>query len=350
MIARGGREPDLGARRIRALRGAKQPPDPWRPVGVLTEDERLPGARPPRVAPALTLLLAGAECPFTCVFCDLWRHTLDGPTPEGALAAQVRRALAGLAGSEREALAGGVLKLYNASNFFDPRAVPAADLPEIAVLARAFSRVVVECHPRLVLGPGAELWRRFSGLLDGRLEVAMGLETVHPEAFESLGKGMELGDFARAAAALRAEGVDVRAFVLVGVPRVPAEEAVEWAVRSAVHALGAGACHVALIPLRPGNGALEELSRRGEVSYPVLDDLEQALERALDLPAARAGAVVTADLWDLERLAACMACLPARRDRLRRANLTGCLDRVDRAQPCAACGVVPAVGLTGGPA
>ena len=335
MIAGGGAAPGLGPRRIRELRGAKQPPDPWRPISALTEEERVPGAAPAAVAPAFTLLLAGAECPFTCVFCDLWRHTLDGPTPEGALAAQVRRGLAGLERTEREALAGGVLKLYNASNFFDPRAVPPADLPEIADLAGPFSRVVVECHPRLVLGAGAELWRRFADLLDGRLEVAMGLETVHPEAFEGLGKGMKLEDFARAAAALRAEGVDVRAFVLVGAPRVPAEEAVEWAVRSTAHALEAGACHVALIPLRSGNGALEELARLGKVAYPVLGDLETALEGALDLPAAWAGAVVTADLWDLERFAACPACLPARRERLRQANLTG---RLAPAAPCASCG------------
>jgi len=334
----------LTARRIRELRGAKEPPDPWRPVAALSEEERLAGAGPPVVAPSLTLFLAGAECPFTCVFCDLWRHTLEGATPEGAVAEQVRRALAGLPGVEREALAGGVLKLYNASNFFDPRAVPPSDLPVVAGLARPFGRIVVECHPRLVLGPGAELWRRFAGLLDGRLEVAMGLETVHPEAFGGLGKGMALEDFARAAAALRNEGADVRAFVLVGVPRVPAEEAVAWAVRSAAHAFEAGACHVALIPLRSGNGALEELAGRGELSFPSLDDLEEALERSLDLPAARAGAVVTADLWDLERLAACSSCLSARRERLRRANLRG---RLEPPGPCAACGFGRGAGAAG---
>ncbi len=332
----------LTARRVRSLRGAKVPPDPRRPLAVLREEERLPGRRPrPVTVPALTLLLAGAECPFTCVFCDLWRHTLDGPTPEGAIAEQVRHALAGLGGPAREALAGGVLKLYNASNFFDPRAVPPGDLPAVAALARPFGRVVVECHPRLVLGAGAELWRRFAGLLAGRLEVAMGLETVHPEAFRGLAKGMELADFARAAATLRSEAVAVRAFVLVGAPRVPAAEAVEWAVRSADHAFAAGACHVALIPLRGGNGALEELARRGEVAYPRGDDLEAALARSLALPAARSGAVVTADLWDLERLAGCPVCLPARRERLQRANLTG---RLGPAAACADC------GFPGGPA
>jgi len=46
---------------------------------------------------AATVFLAGAECPFTCSFCDLWRWTLDGPTPPGALPAQLSKALESLA-------------------------------------------------------------------------------------------------------------------------------------------------------------------------------------------------------------------------------------------------------------
>src|SRR3989442_2597209 len=33
---------------------------------------------------ALTVFLSGAECPFTCSFCDLWRWTIDEPTPQVA--------------------------------------------------------------------------------------------------------------------------------------------------------------------------------------------------------------------------------------------------------------------------
>jgi hypothetical protein len=68
------------------------------------------------------------------------------------------------------------------------------------------------------------------------------------------------------------------------------------------------------------------LADRGDFTPPTLADLEQALERSLRLPGAGAGAepgaVVTADLWDLERFARCESCLPARRERLRRMNLT----------------------------
>ena len=318
----------LTGREVRALRGPKEPVDPWALPPTVLEEERQPGmgdARP-AVAPALTVFLAGAECPFTCVFCDLWRHTLEGPTPPGALAAQLDLALQAHPGLD---LAATVVKLYNASNFFERRAVPEEDRRAIARRLRGARRVVVECHPRLV-GPEC---LDFARDLAAPLEVAMGLETVHPAAFPRLHKGMEIADFDAAAVLLREGAVSVRAFVQVGAPYVPAAEAVRWAVRSAEHALAAGAGHVALIPARGGNGALELLAERGEFRPPSLADLEAALEGALAV--AGPAAVVTADLWDLDAFSDCPGCLPARRERLRRINLSGAPEpRV----VCAACG------------
>lgn len=343
---RGGEVPEtpaLTTRAIRALRGPKAPPDPWAVPPTLLEEERLPwGAGPrqggPAIAPALTVFLAGAECPFTCVFCDLWRHTLDGPTPPGALTAQLQGALAA---HPDLALGDAVVKLYNASNFFERRAVPAEDLEAMARLLAESRRVVVECHPRLV---GPECFT-FADALGGRLEVALGLETVHPEAFPRLNKGMELADFHAAAGRLRERGLAVRAFVQVGAPFVPPAEAVPWAVRSAAHALAAGAGSVALIPARGGNGAMEVLVERGAFTPPTLGELEEALARSLELPPVRAGAVVTADLWDLERFADCSRCLPPRRARLARMNLAGA---VEPTVPCPDCGGTPrSAGGTG---
>ncbi|MGB5999545.1 MAG: radical SAM protein, partial [Thermoanaerobaculia bacterium] len=74
-------KPTSADRRIRDLRPAKQPVDAWRPLEVLVEEERTLDRG---VQPSITVFLAGRECPFTCVFCDLWRQTLDGPTPAGA--------------------------------------------------------------------------------------------------------------------------------------------------------------------------------------------------------------------------------------------------------------------------
>ncbi len=318
------------AAQVRARRPPKLAFDPRRPLGTLVEDERTPGGG---LAPALTVFLGGAECPFTCVFCDLWRHTLDQPTAPGALPAQVSAALAELAPSERARLAR--LKLYNASNFFDPRAVPAADLPALAELAAPFERVVVECHPRLV-GDACFAW---AAALAGELEVAMGLETIHPRALPRLGKSMSLADFDRAAQALAARRIAMRAFVLVGAPFVPSVETAEWAVRSARHAFDRGAESVALIPVRGGNGELERLAAAGDFQPPRLADLEAALDGALALDAVRdRRAVASADLWDLDRFADCPACFPARRARLERLNAGGCDEsRVE----CGVCATIP---------
>ena len=66
---------------IRRTRGPKHAVDPRRPIAVWDEEEV---AAAGRLVTCRVVLLAGAECPFTCAMCDLWRHTLDGPTPLGA--------------------------------------------------------------------------------------------------------------------------------------------------------------------------------------------------------------------------------------------------------------------------
>jgi len=300
---------------VRSLRAPRRTIDPWQPIGTLWEEERAPDGG---FLPALTVFLAGAECPFTCVFCDLWRETLEGPTPPGALPEQLRKALAAAGPLPTPA----ALKLYNASNFFEPRAVPAGDEDEILALAAPFARVTVECHPRLI----GDRCLRFAERLAGRLEVAMGLETVHPEALPRLNKGLTLEDFDRAASTLRQAGIGLRAFVLVGCPFVPPEETVEWAVRSAVHALEQGAERVSLIPVRGGNGALEALG----FTPPRLDQLEEALERCLSL-----SGIVTADLWDARRFAGCAECAEGRLARLERMSRSG---RLEARGECAVCG------------
>ncbi len=292
--------------------------DPWKAHGTIMEDERAVGGGVERT---LTVFLAGAECPFTCSFCDLWRWTLDGPTPPGALPAQLERALEGLRGplSER-------LKLYNASNFFDRRAVPAADLPRIAQLAEPFAAVTVESHANTI-GP---LTLEFQRMLSARLEVAVGLETIHPVAAEHLNKRLERSRFDRAAEFLTQHDIDLRVFVLLGAPFVPTAEAIEWTVRSAEYAASRGATRIAIIPLRGGNGEMERLEALGHFVPPTLVQLETALERCLGL----APSLVSADLWDLGRLPACEACRQRRVDRLRHINLSG---RLEPAITCVQC-------------
>jgi archaeosine synthase beta-subunit len=305
---------------VRSLRTAKQPIDAWSPISWFWEEERQPAGAP---TAALTILLAGAECSFSCVFCDLWRQTLDRPTPRGALAAQVRSALAAAGPLPADC----AIKLYNASNFFAQQAVPIEDEPEIAGLLAPFARVTVECHPRLV---GARCLA-FAHRLGASLEVAMGLETADPALLARLNKGMSLDDFDRAAETLRLAGIGMRVFVLLGAPFVPPVAAVERAVQAAAYALDRGAARVSLLPVRPGNGALEALERRGEFFPPTLAQLEEALERCLDL----GPGLVAADLWDAHRFATCGGCAGPRLARLARLNRTGTLEP---RHLCASCG------------
>ena len=273
---------------------------------MLLEEERAPGAG--GLERALTVFLAGAECPFTCTFCDLWRYTLDGPTPPGALPLQLARALESLGPPFPERL-----KLYNASNFFDRRAVPTEDVPRLAELAAPFESVTVESHAGTI-GP---LTLEFASLLSGRLEVAIGLETIHPGAAARINKKLELPQFDRAADFLRMHGIDLRVFVLLGAPHIPPAEQIDWTIRTVEYAVSRGAQRVAIIPVRGGNGEMERLQALGEFFPPTLVQLETALERCLSL-----GAVVTADLWDVERLPACEACREQRLAHLRSMNLS----------------------------
>jgi radical SAM enzyme (TIGR01210 family) len=290
-------------------------PDPWRHQGVLVEDERATDGTIARVA---TIFLTGRECPWRCVMCDLWQHTIGGDTPAGALAKQLDDALAAL---DVQGSRPGHVKLYNASNFFDPRAVPEGDYDAIAARLTSFKHIVVESHPTLVgkrlVRFVAALARAAAGAEAPTLEIAMGLETAHPEVLRLLNKGFTLEQFARAAERLQREGAALRAFVLVGVPFVAPAEQQEWTARSVSFAFDCGASVVTLIPTRPGNGALEALG----ATPPVLTDLEAVFERALP----GAPGCLFADVWDLERFARCRSCFRARQSRLHMMNLEQCV-------------------------
>ena len=302
-------------RRIRSLRPPKEHVDPYTAHGSLIEEERRPDAKIERV---LTVFLAGAECPFTCSFCDLWRWTIDGPTPPGALTRQLEDVLQALDHPVPDRL-----KLYNASNFFDQRAVPSEDLLGIATLAASFAAVTVESHANTI-GPQT---LEFAQQIPGRLEVAAGLETIHPVAAAQLNKRLDLVRFDSAARFLTENGVDLRVFVLLGAPWVRAEESVEWTVRSVEYAVERGASVVSIIPVRGGNGEMERLQALGQFTPPTLSQLEEVLDLCLQFTST----VVTADVWDVERLAGCEHCRSARIERLRRLNVTG------RAEPRLAC-------------
>jgi len=301
---------------VLARRGPRTTRDPWQAHGLIVEDERGADGRPMSIA---TVLLTGRECPWRCTMCDLWLDTIETDTPPGAIPTQI-------AGARATVRDGGTpvtgMKLYNAGSFFDPRAVPEGDYDDIATALIGLSHVVVESHPALV-GPRLDRWlaalARQAGDAAPQLEVAMGLETAHPQALDRLNKRFTLADFAAAAQALADRAVALRVFLLISPPFVAAAEQDEWLLRSVDAALSCGATVVSLVPTRPGNGTLEDLAHSGWFRAPNLDDIERSVAMALTHAAGRGRVFV--DVWDLERFASCSHCFAARRERLVAMNL-----------------------------
>ncbi len=302
---------------IAGQRGLRALVSPQKPYGFFLESER---GSDGQIVPVATVLLSNRECPWKCVMCDLWKNTLVTSVNPGAIPEQIGYALSRL-GPARQ------VKLYNSGSFFDPGAIPAQDFPAIGALLRDFERVIVECHPALV----SDCMLSFRDRLEGRLEVAMGLETAHPEVLQKLNKGMTCEQFAASAEWLRRNEIDLRTFILVQPPFLPSHEAVFWAGRSIDFAFENHARVAALIATRGGNGAMEKLEALGLFEVPKLQTLEAALEYGIG----RRKGLVLADLWDLQKaILACPNCLPARLSRLEEMNLTQQVPPAVRCEGC----------------
>jgi len=288
---------------ILARRGQRNAVDPLRPWAFFVEQERSASGE---IVPVATVFLTNRECPWRCLMCDLWQNTLDNGTAGGAIPAQIMYALQRMPPARQ-------IKLYNSGSFFDRRAIPLEDHEAIAQSVSGFERVIVECHPARI---GSDC-SRFRDRLTGKLEVAMGLETVHPEILPRLNKQMTVEQFQAAADRLRENSIGLRVFILVKPPFMRAEEAVEWAARSLDFAFDCGATAATLIPTRAGNGAMEELASRAEFSPPTLAMLESAARYGIALGRGR----VFVDLWDLRSHPKCESCHQQRVERLHRMNL-----------------------------
>ena len=288
---------------ILAARPAKNAVDPFRPYASLVEPERTAAGQVEDVA---TLFLTNRECPFRCLMCDLWRNTTDVSVPPGAIPQQIDYALA------RLPLAAHI-KLYNSGNFFDGKAIPRDDLPAIAERVHRFQTVIVENHPRLC----SDGCVRFRDQIGTTLEVALGLETIHPEVLPALNKQMTLEDFERATRFLLTNRIQVRAFILLRPPFLDEDEGLGWAIRSIEYAfsIGVGCCSV--IATRAGNGIMEQLETQRLFARPQFRSLERVLQAGVEMGQGR----VFVDLWEIERQVPCPTCGPPRIERLHRMNL-----------------------------
>jgi radical SAM enzyme (TIGR01210 family) len=315
----------LGRLAIESRRGSREVLDTAKPFALVREQEPAGKSRGADVA---TVFLTGAECPYRCSMCDLWQYTLDRATMPGEITRQLSWVLDQL-DSQVEARPEWI-KLYNASNFFDSRAVPEDDHSTIAKQCESFQRVIVENHPKLV----RPTVKQFASLLRGRLEIAMGLETVHPGSMLLLNKGFDLDDFARASEQLDAMQIDRRAFVMLQPPGTEPSESMEWAMKTLTFADAHGVRHCSIIPTRMGNGTMEWLQEQSLFIPPTFRQLEQTLELALDHFSEM---VVTVDTWNLELLAGtCDRCIFERKERIERMNLQQCcLPEVKRLCDCA---------------
>lgn len=292
---------------ILAARPARHELNVWQPYACFVEPEHSFARQVEDVA---TIFLTNRECPFRCLMCDLWKNTTEDTVPAGAIPAQIDFALQRLGPTPH-------LKLYNSGNFFDARAIPPQDHAAIVERCRGFKSVIVENHPKLC-GPHVLKFRDALAEHDVQLEVAMGLETIHPEVLPRLNKQMTVEDFAQAAAFLRTENIRLRAFILLRPPFLTEAEGVEWSLRSIEFAFDCGVDCCAVIPTRGGNGIMEQLALEGSYAPPSLASLEQVLSTGLQLQRGR----VFVDLWDARKFANCSHCVDARVERLNRMNLS----------------------------
>ena len=295
---------NIDDRWIESLRGRKNKVDQNFPYAWLVEKELTASGTLEDVG---IIFLTNRECPFRCLMCDLWKNTIDETAAPGSITRQIEWALGNMPAVKH-------IKLYNSGSFFDERAIPLKEYESIAFILRDFDNVIVESHPRFL----DEKCISFKKLLKPSLEVAIGLETVHPELLRKLNKKMKPDDFSRAVRFLASNGIFSRAFVLLRPPFLTEEEGVEWAGRSIEFAFNAGVGCCTVIPVRAGNGAMDKLKSDGLFTPPVLQSLEKVVEYGIGLNAGR----VFADLWDLQLFTDCPECLEKRRARLEKMNFT----------------------------
>jgi len=255
-----------------------------------------------------TIFLTSKTCVFSCIFCDLWKNTVPQAPPRGAFLKQIHYALEQLPNAS-------VVKLYNNGNFFDPKCLSPDDYPDICSRLSSYERVVVENHPLLC----GSLCANFQQQLAGQLEIAMGLETIHPGVLPRLKKQLTRDDFCRAAEFLLQRHIDIRVFLMLSPPFLTdREESIYWTLESMHFAFahGAGCCSV--IPTRATTAVMQQLQQQGNYQAPTLDMLEEVMEKALQRGYRR----VFADTWDIAFMSRCPHCFEARKQRLERMNLT----------------------------
>lgn len=288
---------------IVSKRGKKNLVDPQKPYTWLIEKERTSSGNIEDIG---IIFLTNKECPFHCLMCDLWKNTTDKSVPIGAIPNQIKWALTKMPKVKH-------LKLYNSGSFFDKKAIPEEDYEKIATLLSNFETVIVESHPKFI----NKKCLHFNNLLKAKLEVAIGLETVHPEVIKKLNKQMTLDDFKNSVVFLSKNNIKSRAFILLRPPFLSENEGVYWVKKSIDFAFETGIESCTIIPVRAGNGAMDFLQEKGDFSVPTIQSLENVLEYGVNQNKGN----VFADVWDLQLFSNCDTCLNERIERITNINI-----------------------------
>ena len=305
--------PVFSDQQIIALRPARNRVDPGHPYACMVEQEC---AADQSLQSVVTIFLTSNECVFHCTMCDLWKNTLPRDKVVSSIPQQIRWALKQKQIDPRAPEQQGVtaIKLYNSGNFFDPHSVPPSDWPEIADLVKGFTTVIVENHPTLC----GDACFDFQNMLSGQLEIALGLESIHPRILPWLNKHMTLEDFQTATSKLVARGIRIRTFILLRPPFLTEDEGMDWAIRAMEFAFDCGVECCSLVPTRSGNGVMDQLERDGLFTPPQLKSMEMVQRAGLEMKRGR----VLMDLWDADQFSMCPHCVSQRVARLTEMNHT----------------------------
>jgi len=288
---------------ILSEKGPKNKVDPEKPYAFLVEKERTINGKIEDIA---TIFLTNKECPFRCLMCDLWKNTTNETVQVGAIPRQIEYALKRLPSTKH-------IKLYNSGNFLDTRAIPPKDYDAIIQLLNGFETVLIENHPKFINSQVVE----FRDKMKSDLQIAVGLETAHPEVLLRLNKQMTLDDFGSSVKFLNDHDILSRAFILLRPPFLDEDEGILWAKKSIDFAFKSGVECCTIIPTRSGNGALENLEIDGFFHSPNIQSLEEVLDYGIKSKKGR----VFADLWDLKGFSVCDTCFDDRKQRMDNMNL-----------------------------
>ncbi|PSP95960.1 TIGR01210 family radical SAM protein [Halobacteriales archaeon QS_4_62_28] len=254
--------------------------DPREPTRVWLDEDNTPDG----VYQSLTIVLNTGGCRWAraggCTMCGYVAESVDGGSvAHEDLLAQLQHCLDHEAENADEQ--SGLVKIYTSGSFLDEREVGAQTRRAIADTFADRDRIVVESLPDFIAS------EKVGDFVEQGLEtdVAVGLETATDRVRrDCVNKYFDFVDFEDAAAAARAAGGGVKAYLLLKPPFLTEGEAVEDMKRSVRKCADVEGCHT--VSMNPCNvqryTMVEELYHDGGYRPPWLWSVCDVLESTAD--------------------------------------------------------------------